>query len=193
MLDRNPEKGRKENPRPSIRERLPKGALPDHDFLESATETAFHSGSHRSPSGRVLMAWSFAATVIDVLVVFSLVCLFLFVSLLVLRSMSEPIALGRETFTRFVVPLFIFLYSSYLILVRVFLGNSIGEWACGLKLGEPRQRFSPGYVRLVLGRFFVVVATGVIVLPLISLLSGIDWAGRLSGVPLIPVSKRSSK
>lgn len=109
----------------------------------TATEPALGGGSHRGPAGRVLMAWSFAATMIDILVVFSLVCLFLFVSLLAFRLMSSPVALTRDSLTHLVIPLFVFLYSSYLILVRVFLGSSLGEWACGLRLGEARQRFLP--------------------------------------------------
>jgi hypothetical protein len=38
-----------------------------------------------------------------------------------------------------------------------------------------------------------VAATGVFVLPLLSYLTGKDWAGRLSGLPLISIAKGTRK
>ena len=130
---------------------------------------------------------------IDVLIVVSMVCVFFFVALLLQKWLVAPVPLDRATLVRLMGPLFLLLHASYLVLARVFLGSSLGEWACGLRLGEPRQRFSPRYVFLVLLRFTVVVATGVVILPILSLLSGVDWAGRLSGVPLISVQRPSAR
>lgn len=191
MLERNPtiepEKKRK-----SPRERPPlRGELGDLDFL--VNPPSFHSGPQRPRNGWVVMAWSLAATVIDALVVLSLACVFLFVSLLLQRLQVSAVSIDRASFLRIAVALFAFLHSSYLVLVRIFLGGSLGEWACQLRLGEPRQRFSSRYALWVLARFFLVAGTGVITLPLISICSGVDWAGRLSGVSLISVARRSAK
>lgn len=166
-----------------------KGFLGALEF--EAPPLAFQGGSQSKPSGWKLMAWSWAATLIDALIVLSLVCLFLFVSLLIERAGIRLWGARRELIVNMGLLVFPFLYATYLIFLRIFMGSSLGEWACDLRCGEPRQRFSSRYSLLVLARFFVVVGTGVVVLPLASMASGIDWAGRISGLPLVSVNKRS--
>jgi hypothetical protein len=72
----------------------------------------------------------------------------------------------------------------YLITTRAFLGCSIGEGACGLRLGKPLERQASNYVLRVILRNTVVVVTGVVVLPVLSLLTRKDLQGLISGVSL---------
>jgi membrane protein required for beta-lactamase induction len=81
-----------------------------------------------------------------------------------------------------IVSLFLISLWSYLIFMRAFIGASIGEWTCDLRLGEPMQRFKKTYLLRVILRTTLILLTGVFVLPLISLLTKKDIAGLISGV-----------
>ncbi|MFN7728049.1 MAG: RDD family protein [Bdellovibrio sp.] len=163
------------------------GALDDLDFVESSG--SFHGGPNWKKSGYALVAWSFVASIIDACVVVGLACLFMVVVLFIAKMGGEFLTFDRAVILNAVFILFVFLHVTYLLSLRVILGHSLGEWACGLKLGEPHARLSPRYSLKVLWRFVIVAATGVLVLPILSYLTGKDWAGRLSGLPLISLVK----
>lgn len=165
-------------------------ALEGLDFVEMSG--AFHGGPRWRSRGYALVAWSFVATVIDACVVLGLACLFLFVTLWIEKTGVQMAFLERSLILKSGAMIFLFLHVTYLLSLRVVLGHSLGEWACGLKLGEPRTRLSPRYSLQVLWRFAIVVGTGVVSLPILSYLTGQDWAGRLSGLPLITYDKTSN-
>ena len=173
---------------PKIKERSISGVLQTFDFREVAT--SFNGGSHFRKADRVVMAWSWAAGAIDALIVFSLVCLFLFAAMLMNKIGTVTAPITGENFKLAALVLFGFLSVAYLLFLRIFLGHSLGEWACGLRLGDPRQRFSSSYSVKVLYRFTVVLMTGIIVLPVLSLITGKDLAGKISGLPLIGLSSK---
>ena len=175
---------------PRKKERHMRAALQDYDFLE--VDTSFRGGSHFRKANRAVMAWSWAAGLIDSLVVFSMVCVFLLTALLMVRMDAGSASISKENFVIAGSALFSFLSMAYLLSLRIFLGHSLGEWACGLRLGEPRQRYLPGYSLKVVFRFAVVMATGLIVLTILSLITGKDWAGKLSGLPLVGISTQKS-
>jgi len=162
-------------------------ALHDLSFLEE--QTSFQGGPVGPGNGWQVMAWSFLATVIDLFVVIAMVCFFLMLSLLIQRFHLTKLNLNHNIFLPISLLTFTLLDSTYLIFLRIFLGNTLGEWACDLRLGEPRQRLSSNYSLRVLNRFFFVVVTGVVTLPVLSLLTGVDWAGKLSGLFLISLKK----
>lgn len=160
-------------------------------FRKSVLEIAYeqkpvmhHNSSSRRPRW-ALTAWSMAAIVIDLLLVFATVCFLAILAMLLLRirvlnfsssPLNDYLAVGL---------CFVGLYSGYLLLFRVFIGCTIGEWSCGLRLGEPRHRLADDYGVRVLGRFLVVATTGFVVLPVLSLFMGQDVAGKLAGLPLV--------
>lgn len=73
----------------------------------------------------------------------------------------------------------------YLLTLRCFFGFTIGEWACDLRLGQPHQRFMRSYPVKVFTRVTLIVGTGLFALPLLSFLTGRDWAGKITGLFLI--------
>jgi hypothetical protein len=91
-----------------------------------------------------------------------------------LSHIDGTIILGIATFTM----------ALYMVILRCFLGYTIGEWACDLRLGRPHQFVQPTYPIRVLLRFLLNLATGMITLPLLSLIVGQDLAGRWTGVAL---------
>lgn len=147
--------------------------------------TSFRGGARRQ--GHQLILWSFMAVLIDCLILLSMSCFFLISFALIVKSPFGEVF--RVLMRMDPVTLFggIFLLSSwlYLISLRIFFGFSIGEWACDLRLGQPTERARGSYPWKVLLRSSLIVGTGLVLLPLLSLLSGRDLAGRLSGIRLI--------
>lgn len=164
-------------------EQVPRG---DHSWIKESQKISFHRGSSPVKRRWRLMAWSLAAGFIDILMMFSMTC---FVTGALVFAMSWKLTLNQVVHTQSLqlalgITLIGF-YAMYLLTLRVFLGCTLGEWACGLRLGEPRHRLSPGYSLRVHFRLIVTVLTGVVTLPLLSLLFGVDLAGKLSGLPLV--------
>lgn len=197
-----PERPREKTPRSTPNEtpvqRRPKTPAPlrkpaslDRLFLYQRGElswdqmTGFRSGPKRRD--RELALWSWLAVLIDALVVISMSATFVLAFKFITRITS------REIFTSLshlhVVPLLLGALVVgawlYMIVTRVFFGFSIGEWACDLRLGQPTERMKLSYPFKVLLRASLIFATGLIVLPLLSVLFGGDCAGRLSGVRLV--------
>jgi hypothetical protein len=77
---------------------------------------------------------------------------------------------------------FVFSFWVYLVIMRVFMGASLGEWSCQLRLGQPLQRIKPTYVLRVAARTTTLLLTGVVTIPLISLLLKRDLLGELTGI-----------
>ena len=164
-------------------------SLPDLD-----ESTHFHQGSRSGGSGHALVAWSFVAALIDALILFAVSCFLLFgLSVLVkvqVFSMSE--ILGENLFQLGIAG-GVFLVCTYMIMLRVFLGFTIGEWACGLRLGSLKQRLNKFYSLKVVARMAVICVTGGFILPFLSILVGKDLPGLLVRLPLIQLQNQRSR
>lgn len=177
--------------------RLPKLNLeeivpPKHwNFVQEAPPVSFHHGSSSRGPRWMMLAWSGFAATVDLLICFSLTCLIAYLFVFVSKVPFGVVSMFIKT--QFQLGFFgsVFLvFACYLLTFRIFAGCTIGEWACGIRLGEPRQRMSNDYSLRVIQRFFLVVCTGIITLPVISLFVGDDMAGRLSGLPLVQQAQR---
>jgi len=80
--------------------------------------------------------------------------------------------------------LFVSVMQLYLLTARSFFGASLGEWAFDLQLGTREVQQKTLYPLLVAWRTLIVTMTGIIVLPVISLLIGRDLAGQVTGLQL---------
>lgn len=143
-----------------------------------------HSHSSRKPRWS-LTAWSMAASFIDLLLVFAATCFMAVLAMLLLKLHALNLSGSPVNDQVGLALCFVGIYSAYLLVFRVFVGCTIGEWACGLRLGEPRHRLSDDYCLRVLGRYLIVATTGYIILPVLSLFIGQDVAGKLAGLPLV--------
>ena len=154
----------------------------ESDFV---SDLSFHGGSQKR-SGLKLALWTWFSATIDTLVLVSLSCFFIVLfSFLMKASPGSMLGLFVKN-QSFVAAGVLFLVSvwSYLVFMRVFMGASIGEWTCDLRLGEPLQRFEFSYLFRVILRTTVVVGSGLILLPILSLLFSRDLAGDISGVKI---------
>ena len=151
-------------------------------FLDGAV--GFQSGS-QSRSGLHLALWSWMAALIDGLILISISCfsliIFSFLMKTQTRDLFRAISVEPNIAAMFFVS-FLFSFWVYMVMMRVFMGASLGEWSCQLRLGQPIQRIRTGYVLRVMARTTLLLLTGVVVLPVISLLVKRDLLGDVTGV-----------
>lgn len=146
-----------------------KRRLPEFD------ETGFHRGPRDGAGGLRLAVWNWVAALIDTLLVISMTLL-----LASFVSVTPYWGLFYSELEK-VLPLVGF---AYIVMLRILLGRSIGEWACGLRLGDFVERKSRTYPVRVILRSILVFSTGLILLPLVSLLMERDLTGRIVGLEL---------
>ena len=132
-------------------------------------------------------SWSFSAALLDSMLVIAASLLCMIILLVVTRVvligiLTRPDSEGMiyiATLALFATVSFI-----YLVVNRVFVGHTPGEWAFDQRLGKPSELNSAMYTVKVLARSVLVIATGFIVVPLLSAVMGRDLAGEITGVRL---------
>lgn len=145
--------------------------------------TGFHQGPRSRRRGAKLIIWSWFAALIDSFVLVGMSLIFLVSFLFVMKSSWVGfVSQGAEFFVLAGVSIFVVFSFFYMIMLRSVLGYTLGDWACDLRLGSQLQRQSSFYSFRVLLRSLFLMVTGVILLPLLSLLLRKDLAGSLSGV-----------
>lgn len=155
--------------------------------VEIVDQTGFHSGPRARRKGHRLAAWSWLASFIDTLILISLSCVFLLVFSMIMKTGAGSIVRdlrSQQSLAENFLQVFILSSWIYMITLRAFLGSSIGEWACDLRIGKLQDRLQRRYILRVILRESVILATGLVTLPLLSLIWGRDLAGQISGVSL---------
>ena len=148
--------------------------------------TGFQGGPTRR-TGYRLALWSWLASMIDTLLLISLSSFFVLAfSYLVKANVESLVGSLFHSQHRALIFCEVFALCSwiYMITVRTILGSTIGEWACDIRLGQPQERLRTNYVLRVAWRSTLILLTGVVTLPLISLVVGKDIAGAISGLRL---------
>ena len=72
----------------------------------------------------------------------------------------------------------------YYLVTRIFMGCSAGEWAYDQQLGNLADRKDYTYGPLIVVQAIINLATGIIVMPLLSKVFGKDLVGQLIGLEL---------
>lgn len=156
----------------------------DDYFLEDQLD--FRSGS-QNRCGFKLALWSWMSAFIDGLILISISCftmiLFSFLMKTPARDVFKFISVEPNILKMFIFS-FLFSFWSYLVMMRIFMGASLGEWSCHLRLGQPIQRIKTSYYFRVIARTSIMLMTGIITIPILSLLLKRDLAGELTGVKI---------
>lgn len=129
--------------------------------------------------------FSIAAFIFDSFVVMGLTFLFTGVVLAVTQADLLTVLANAQTDipTRAsLVVLFLSVIQLYIVLSRSFFGRTIGDWAFDVQLGNQQQQKSAIYPILVGWRALLVMLTGFITLPILSIISRRDVAAFLTGV-----------
>lgn len=149
-------------------------------------------GTRRGASDALIREWvpvpfSLAAAVLDAFIILSLSMIFLvgLVSatqvdvLSVMSSAQRDIPAQVSLFL-----LYLAMSQMYLIVSRSFAGTSVGEWTFDIQVGRTEQIPAATYPLRIFARSFVTLMTGVVLLPLFSLIFRKDIAGSISGARL---------
>lgn len=149
-------------------------------------------GFHRGPvsrSQRATVVWSLLASVIDVLFSFVLAAVFIFTFSVVTGFKFSMITqyLSSVSAEEFFAMSIVVLSFFYFVTLRAFLGFSIGEWTCDLRMGTIEQRFERVYILKVILRCTLVVATGLVTFPILSSILGRDVLGQITGLKLTSI------
>ncbi len=176
-------------PQPEIRSpapSIPKNLFKPSRLVGSITEEqqGFHRGPMNRRKGRVLMIFSWTAALMDAAMVVGIGMIFLSLFFLVQRNYPLNMGLLFLKDRQILCVLFVMLSFIYMIMLRSVLGFSLGEWACSLRMGTTLERISKYYPFRVVLRTVLLFATGIIVLPILSLCFGRDLAGSICGVRL---------
>lgn len=127
------------------------------------------------------------ALFLDLTVISGLSILFM-LGLVVATSMDIVPVLnhaGEDVGTQLGIALLIYAVSQlYLGLSRTFFGQTLGEWSMDIQLGKPKEQESLSYLFKLIARTIVLVLTGLITLPLISMFLNTDLTGRITGLKL---------
>lgn len=140
-------------------------------------------GGPQKRTGFKLSIWMWLAATIDTLVIASLSCFFMLCLSALIRLGLRPVLgftlVQDNALTTFLV-FFIFSGWMYFIASRTLTGASIGERTCDLRLGQPHERVKRSYLARVIIRTTMTLLTGIITLPLLSLVLKKDIVGRIT-------------
>lgn len=133
------------------------------------------------------MSSSFASAIIDAFIVLGLASLFV-VSLVALTGVDIFAMLSsRELSGRTMLELSL-LYAGvtlfYFMLSRGMFGSTLGDWAFDVQLGSEKERAHIMYPFQVIFRTFVILVTGIVMVPICSMAFGKDLAYYFSGLKL---------
>ncbi|WII71082.1 RDD family protein [Bdellovibrio sp. 22V] len=180
---------------PTIRRRTPGTPAPsklneifkDSKSLQFDQNTGFHGGPSARRKGYRLALWSWLASFIDALILISASCVFILAFSLIVKTsvgaLFGGLAKSQHQAWTFAEVFFVCGWV-YMVAIRSFMGSTIGEWACDLRLGQPHERLKSGYLFRVALRSTLILLTGIVTLPILSLILGRDIAGILSGLRL---------
>jgi hypothetical protein len=125
----------------------------------------------------------FSALILDTMLVVALAlsCLIL----LILGTEADLVQIALASPHEFILTSSILLLAmiswSYLVLTRIFMGHTPGEWVFDQRLFLPQEEFKFSSRLKLIFRATLVVMTGWLLLPLLSMLFRKDLAGALSG------------
>lgn len=142
-------------------------------------------GGPQKRTGFKLSIWMWLAATIDTLVIAALTCFaMLCYSLLMKLGLKQALGftLARDNAVMTFLVFFIFCGWMYFISSRTLTGASIGEHTCALRLGQPHERVKRSYLPRVIIRTTMTLLTGIITMPLLSLLFKKDLVGRITGL-----------
>ena len=133
------------------------------------------------------IALSAASAIIDFAVVLGLASLFVVslvwftqVDLVMMLTNSQ---LGVRTIVE-LSALYLGVTLFYFMMTRGMFGSTLGDWAFDVQLGSEQERNHVMYPFQVLWRTFVILVTGIIIVPLVSFGFGKDIAYYFSGLKL---------
>jgi hypothetical protein len=132
--------------------------------------------------------WDFSAFTLDLMLILASNLLCLIILLITTRvdlfaNLYNPDSAGMIYFS--LAALFLGTTWIYLVVNRIFLGCTPGEWVFDQRLGFPQETGTASYSLKIVLRTTIIILSGMIVFPLISLALHRDVLGRWLGIPMM--------
>jgi hypothetical protein len=132
--------------------------------------------------------WNFSAFVLDFMLILASNLLCLIILLVTTKvdlfaNLYNPDAAGMIYFS--LAALFFGTTWIYLVVNRIFLGATPGEWVFDQRLGFPHETESASYSLKIALRTSLILLSGVILFPLLSLAFGRDILGHWLGIQMM--------
>jgi hypothetical protein len=168
--------------------RQPPATLKRTPSQKDLSNVGTRRGAADSPQGRlVATSASVPSALLDFVVVTAIALIFLAVALTItktdlgfaLRAMQSDRWTGLSGLAMFVAIL-----QMYLIVARAFYGQTLGEWTFDVQLGRKEDQQDTLYPVKVMCRSAILTVTGLVILPLFSLILQQDLVGNIVGVHL---------
>jgi len=157
----------------------------EYSFLEDEKNQSTRGPSRRQ--GFKLALWTWLSLLTDGLVIVAAGCFLNLVFMFAVQQFFKAdlgfLYLKPNRLLSFSC-VFVFTGWIYFIATRALVGASVGEWTCSLRLGQPSERLNDTYITRLLVRTTIGLTTGIILLPLLSLVFKKDISGFLSGLKL---------
>jgi len=133
-------------------------------------------------------AWDFSAFLLDLMLVLAmnLICLIMLLvttKVDLFANLYNPDA-DNMIFISMGV-LFLVTFWMYMVATRIFMGCTPGEWIFDQRLGLPEETGSAMYSMLVVARAILILASGLVIFPLISAFTNRDVLGRWMGLEMM--------
>lgn len=133
-------------------------------------------------------AWDLSAGLLDAMLVTAATLLCLIILLVVTKidlfaNIYRPDAQGMVYLS--LLSLVAGVTWIYLVSHRVFLGYTPGEWVFDQRLGKPEEFGSSSYALKAIARSTIVLATGLIIFPVLSMAMNRDYLGKMLGLELV--------
>lgn len=164
----------------------PGPAIRDKSFLPATSD--IRRGAADDPRISLIKASTcFQAALLDLIMVTALSLLFLVSLLLItgvaLQSIVRNVQVDTTTQVSCVL-LFLAVLQMYVVISRSFFGRTLGEWTFDYQLGEDKDHSKLLYPLKVAWRSLLICLTGLITLPILSLIFQTDIAAYLTGLQL---------
>ncbi len=130
---------------------------------------------------------SFASAMIDAMIVLGLASLFVVTLVAITQIDIIRMLTSQELSSRVLIELSLLYFGVtlfYFMLSRGLFGSTLGDWAFDVQLGSEQERRHLGYPLQVIFRTFMILVTGVVVLPILSFIFGKDLGYYFSGLKL---------
>ena len=133
------------------------------------------------------LPWMMSPFFVDAMLVIALVLSCLLITLLVTNADLLVLIMQNPSDFEFWLTfpaIAIGMTFTYMVLTRIFLGSSLGEMVFDFQLGTMEQRQSIKYGLQVIFRTLIVLFSGLIILPILSILFRKDLIGNICGLRL---------
>jgi hypothetical protein len=148
-----------------------------HQQAEETTEVLFQNSK-----------WEFAASMLDLMLVTAGTLLCLIVLLMVTKvdlyaNITRPDSAGMVYLS--LIALVAGVSWIYLVTNRIFLGFTPGEWVFDQRLGRPEEQTHALYAVKLVARATLVILTGFVIFPILSVALSRDVLGRMLKLELV--------